>query len=260
MWANVSWCSTGRLPAVALFEQRISDEQVQAARSKIESGEVSLRRAALEIGCAPSTLSVRIKQAKLAEAAALVRAGLSDGGRRLSQRADANRDLSSSSDAGDWDRLGPIEVLHGALQATKPNGLPDWPTRMSALRILAALRPEELEPEEADDESAATVVYDLPPGSAPVLHRAQPGAEAPAGQAARHAEALPEPGVYALLRGVRLTRLVDHALVEEGKPVHILHTIEDAAQVLRAFGGDPACLDALADDAVAEAEPQPDTD
>jgi hypothetical protein len=45
-----------------LFEQQFSDEQVADARRKIAAG-TSLRAAAAEIRCAPSTLSVRIKKA-----------------------------------------------------------------------------------------------------------------------------------------------------------------------------------------------------
>ena len=40
-----------------------------------------------------------------------------------------------------------VEVLHGALQATKANGQPDWPIRVRAARLLATLPPEEVEPE-----------------------------------------------------------------------------------------------------------------
>lgn len=50
------------------FEQRISEDAVTAARTKIEAG-ATLRSAAAEIPCAPSTLSLRIKKAKAAEAA-----------------------------------------------------------------------------------------------------------------------------------------------------------------------------------------------
>ena len=246
---------------MALFEQRISDEQVRAARSKIEAGEVSLRAAATEIGCAPSTLSERIKQAKAAEADALTRAGIGKRGARRSQRPDANADLPANA-AEAAAELEPIEILRGALNATKTNGQPDWPTRISALRILAALRPEELEPEQEEDETPATVVYDLPPGSAPVLHSAQPGTKAPAGQAETRAEALPEPGTYVLLRGQKVIRLVTHATTED-EPVHVSHSTEDAADILRAFGGDPACLDTPTDntlpDTDSDAEPQPDS-
>ena len=52
---------------MALFEKQYSDQQVAAARKKIADGK-SPRRAAREIPCAPSTLSLRIRQAKQAEA------------------------------------------------------------------------------------------------------------------------------------------------------------------------------------------------
>jgi hypothetical protein len=52
---------------MALFEKQYSEEQVAAARKKIAAG-ASLRRAAREIPCAPSTLSLRIRKAKQAEA------------------------------------------------------------------------------------------------------------------------------------------------------------------------------------------------
>ena len=103
-----------------------------------------------------------------------------------------------------------------------------------------------------------TVVYDLPPGSAPVLHSALPGTETPAGQAETRADALPEPGTYVLLRGMKVIRLVTHATTED-EPVHVLHNTEDAAELLRAFGGDPACLDTPADDTLPDTEPQPNS-
>jgi hypothetical protein len=49
---------------MGLFEQRFSDQQVAAARAKIAAGEASLRAAAAWLGCAPSTLSVRIRHAR----------------------------------------------------------------------------------------------------------------------------------------------------------------------------------------------------
>jgi hypothetical protein len=52
---------------MGLFEQQFSGEQVAAARQAIAAGS-SLRAAAAAIGCAPSTLSVRIKKAEAAEA------------------------------------------------------------------------------------------------------------------------------------------------------------------------------------------------
>jgi Homeodomain-like domain len=90
-----------------------------------------------------------------------------------------NPDLRAIADregalAGD---LGPAEILRGALRATKANGQPDWPTRVSAARALAALRPDEVEPEPEEEAPPSTVVYDLPPGAEPVLHRPRKGPE-----------------------------------------------------------------------------------
>src|SRR2546422_11286880 len=127
---------------MALFEQRISDEQVQVARRAIDAGEASLRAAAAAIPCAPSTLSERIKKLKAAEADALARAGIGVKAPRGSRRVRTDPDRPAGAGEGD---AGPIEVLRGAMQATKSNGQPDWPTRLSAARALAALRPEELE-------------------------------------------------------------------------------------------------------------------
>jgi len=45
----------------------------------------------------------------------------------------------------------PVEVLRGALNATKANGQPDWAIRVSAARTLAALRPEEVYPDEEEE-------------------------------------------------------------------------------------------------------------
>jgi hypothetical protein len=78
--------------------------------------------------------------------------------------------------------LGPVEVLRGALAATRASGQPDWPTRLAAARALAALRPQELEPEQSgpglEQPEPSIIVYDLPPGATPVLHRARAGAKA----------------------------------------------------------------------------------
>ena len=85
--------------------------------------------------------------------------------------------------------VGPVETLRGALGATRANGEPDWPTRVTAAKALAALRPEELEPKE---EEAQIIVYDLPPGTVSVLHRARKGeAEASASPAEAPPEELP---------------------------------------------------------------------
>jgi hypothetical protein len=63
-------------------------------------------------------------------------------------------------------RRRPVEILRGALLATKASGQPDWPTRLSAARALAALRPEEVEPQK-EQPAPSIVVYDLPPGADP---------------------------------------------------------------------------------------------
>jgi len=75
--------------------------------------------------------------------------------------------------------LGPVETLRDALQATKASGQPDWPTRVAAVKTLAALRPDELEvePENEQQPTPSIVVYDLPPGASPVMHRAISGNE-----------------------------------------------------------------------------------
>jgi hypothetical protein len=170
---------------MALFEQRFTEEEVTAARKKIAGG-ASLRSAAGEIGCAPSTLSVRIKKAEAAEAAARARAGIGDDGQRVAQgaRVDpgsltfARREGAAAGDTG------PVDVLRGALGATKANGQPDWPTRVSAARALAALRPDEANPKTEHTQEPSIVVYDLPPGTDPVLHRARSGgAEVPVSDA-----------------------------------------------------------------------------
>jgi hypothetical protein len=82
--------------------------------------------------------------------------------------------------AGD---VGPAEILRGALRATKANGQPDWPTRVSAARALAALRPDEVAPEAEEEAPPSTVVYDLAPGAEPVLHLPRRVTEDPAGRA-----------------------------------------------------------------------------
>lgn len=165
---------------MARFEQRISEEEVSAAREKIAAG-ASLRSAAAEIPCAASTLSARIKKAEAAEADALGRSASGANEERAAQGEPARPDALAIA-AGEGERpgdVGPIEVLLGALEATKGNGQPDWPTRLSAARLLAALRPELLEPkQEQPPPEPSIVVYDLPPGAAPVLHRAPPGADA----------------------------------------------------------------------------------
>src|SRR6266566_2993040 len=76
----------------------------------------------------------------------------------------------------------PVETARGAPQATKASGQPDWPTRVAAVKALAVLRPDEVEQVEPENEQQPTpsiVVYDLPPGAGPVLHRASSGGETP---------------------------------------------------------------------------------
>jgi hypothetical protein len=158
---------------MALFEQRISDEEIALARKKIAAG-ASLRSVAAEIPCAASTLSARIKKAEAAEASA--RGEAAGGGDRVLQPT--GWPIAAGDADGDG-HSGPIETLRAALKATKVGGQPDWATRISAARTLAALRPEELETkEEKEDLEPSIVVYDLPPGTAPVLHRAPESAEA----------------------------------------------------------------------------------
>jgi hypothetical protein len=214
--------STGTVGRMGLFEQRISAEQVAAARAKIAAGG-SLRAAAAEIPCAPSTLSVRIKKAEAAEDEARIRAGLP-----AREPAEA---------------FGPVEVLRGALNATKANGQPDWAIRVSAARALAALRPEEVDPEPKDEPEAEanTIVYDLPPGSSPILHRAPPPPFAPKDSKPPPAPPV-EPGTHFLERGGDLIPLVRHA-AEGSSQVHVLHDHQAAAEIIRAFGGDPRFLD-----------------
>ena len=219
---------------MALFEQQYSDEQVADARRKIAAGK-SLRAAADEIGCAASTLSVRIKKAEAAESDARVGVGI-----RLPKREGS---LAAEGD--------PVEVLGGALQATKANGQPDWQIRLRAAQMLAALPPEEPEPEPELD--SATLVYDLPPGSSPILHCAPPPIFARATTTEPPAAPLPEPGLY-VFQGEKgpMIPLVRHA-ADDGDQVHILRSREAAADILRAFGADPGFLDTFS------ADPQPNT-
>jgi hypothetical protein len=171
------------------FEQRISEDEVTAARKKIAAG-ASLRSAAAEIPCAASTLSLRIKKAEKAEADARDPARIGDNEHRAAGAPeDPGLHAIASREGAIPGEVGPVEILRGALHATKVSGQPDWPTRVSAARALAALRPEEVEPEQEQQPAPSIVVYDLPPGTDPVLHRAPNGgadavseAEAPSEQ------------------------------------------------------------------------------
>ena len=157
---------------MARFEQRISEDDVTAARKKIEAG-ASLRSAAAEIPCAPSTLSVRIRKAEAAEADA--GGGAVNGenkhhaAHRDSELPDAR--LLAAGEGALPGEVGPVETLRGALLAARADGRADWPTRVSAAKALVALRPEELEKEKPSKEPSIEV-YDLPAGAVPVLHRA----------------------------------------------------------------------------------------
>jgi hypothetical protein len=91
------------------FEKRIADEQIATARRKIADG-ATLRAAAAEIPCAPSTLSYRIRKTEQAETAA--RGGRNDA---LSEAAVSP---AGGHDVG-VDNVGPLEILREALHATK---------------------------------------------------------------------------------------------------------------------------------------------
>jgi hypothetical protein len=229
---------------MGLFEKQYSDEQVVAAREKIAAG-TSLRAAAAEIGCTPSTLSVRIKKAEAAEADARIRLGIRDRRPPPPTRAESEPPASDGREGTLAAGGDPVEVLRGALQATKANGQPDWQIRLSAARMLAALPPEEPEPE--PEPESETVVYDLPPGSSPILHCAPPPLFRLATTSEPPAEPLPEPGLY-VFQGEKgpMIPLVRHA-ADDGAQVHILSSREAAADILRAFGGDPRFLDTIHD-------------
>lgn len=77
---------------MARFERRISEEEVHAAREKIAAG-ATLRSAAAEIPCAPSTLSVRIRKAEAAEASARDRAPIGEQELAAAGRAEYVREL-----------------------------------------------------------------------------------------------------------------------------------------------------------------------
>jgi hypothetical protein len=131
-------------------------------------------------------LSVRIKKAEAAEGNASGPGASPRNDSRPAQGAhehgDARADAGEGVPPGD---VGPIQILRGALLAMRANGEPDWPTRVSAARTLAALRPEELEPKPTQQPmEPSIVVYDLPPGATPVLHR--PPDEANADARANH--------------------------------------------------------------------------
>jgi hypothetical protein len=225
---------------MARFEQRVTDEQVAAARRKIAAG-ASLRSAAAEVPCAPSTLSDRIKKAEAVEADALARAGIDNsGGRRV------RRTGKASEGAVRDDALGPVEVLRGALLAIRASGQPDWPTRVTAARALATLRPELVEPAAEREPAAALVVYDLAPGSAPVLHRPQPVTEREGDDIQTPPEQLLEPGIYIFTDGERMVHLADvDSIGGETATFRFLSSREDALDVFRAVGGNLGSLETI---------------
>lgn len=169
---------------MARFEQQISEHDVTAARKKIASG-ASLRSAAAGIPCAPSTLSVRIRKAEAAEA--YVDGGMIGANEQHAAQSASGQPGSPTVNAGQGalsGEVGPVEILRGAMFATRANGQPDWPTRVSAVRTLVTLRPEEIEPKkEEEPREPEIIVYDLPPGASPVLHRPPLGTEATVGNA-----------------------------------------------------------------------------
>jgi hypothetical protein len=224
---------------MARFEQRITDEQVAAARRRIAAG-ASLRSAAAEVPCAPSTLSERIKKAEAEEADALARVGLDKSGRRRARRTGKTAEGAVSDDAP-----GPVDVLRGALLAIRASGQPDWPTRITAARALATLRPELVEPPTEREPAAALVVYDLAPGSAPVLHRPQPVTEGE--DIPTPPEQLLEPGTYIFSDGDRTFPLADVDLLagEEVVTIQFVSSREEAFDVFRAVGGNLASLETI---------------
>jgi hypothetical protein len=220
------------------FEQRITDEQVAAARKKIATG-ASLRSAAAEVPCAPSTLSDRIKQAEAAELEALDRAGIHKGVRDQNRRT--RKKLSQADNL-----TSPVEVLRGALSAMRANGEPDWPTRVTAARALAQLRPELVQP--TQDEQPPIVVYDLHRSAVPVLHRPQPVSEnEPANEPAPADPKLPLPsGVYIFSAGDRIFHLAEVDVGEdEVVNLHFVNSRDEARDVFRAIGGNLEQLEAL---------------
>jgi len=223
---------------MARFEQRITNGQVSAARRKIAAG-ASLRSAAAEVPCAPSTLSDRIKKAEAGEADALARAGIDKSGGRRVRRTGKTPEGAVTDDAP-----GPVEVLRGALMAIRASGQPDWPTRVTAARALATLRPELVEP--PAEHEPAVVVYDLAPGSAPVLHCPQPVTEGEGDDIPTPPEQLLEPGMYIFSDDDRTVRLADVELVAgEGAMIRFLSNREDAFDVFRAVGGNLASLETI---------------
>jgi len=93
--------------------QRISDEEVSAARAKIAAG-ATLRSAAAEIPCAASTLSVRIRKAEARESATRGRLPLSEQELLAAGRREYVLELKRIAlgpDTGTRDRLSALKEL-----------------------------------------------------------------------------------------------------------------------------------------------------
>jgi hypothetical protein len=231
-------CRKDAWPSMPRFEQRVTDEQVAAARKKIAAG-ASLRSAAAEVPCAASTLSDRIKKAVAREADALRRGGIERPGVRSRGRATRGLPAAEVTD----DAFGPLEVLQGALLANRVTGEPDWPTRVTAARALAALQPELIQSAAERDPAPAIVVYDLEPGTLSVLHRPPRGTATPDDDAATPTPPL-EPGIYLLTEGDEST-LIAEVNVAAGEPVtvHLIETRARASEIMRAVGGNVDALE-----------------
>jgi hypothetical protein len=216
----------------------VSDEQIAAARERISAG-ASLRSAAAEVPCAASTLSDRIKKAEVAEADVLMRGGIERTGGRPRGRAGMALPTVTTDDA-----LGPLEVLRGALLANRVTGEPDWPTRVTAARALAALRPELVQSAAERAPAPPIIVYDLDPGSVPVLHRPLSGTGAEGDDLETQRELPLEPGIYILTEGDASMPIAEvNVVAGDTVTVHLLNSRAEAVDVLRAVGGDATTLE-----------------
>ena len=133
---------------MALFEQRVSDEQVALARVQ-DRGRRVARSAAAAIPCAPSTLSLRIKKQREAEADAQELAVGRAPQRRRHQRS------------------GPLKTSTPRSRRPNPTGSATAPPASrppERLPRCVRTRSSATEPEPA----TITIDDDLPPGAAPV--------------------------------------------------------------------------------------------
>ena len=178
---------------MGLFEQQFSGEQIAAARQWIAAGG-SLRAAAAQIGCAPLDPSrcesrrLRPPKPTLASASASAIAS------RLRRRAGAPPSRPRAA-------LVPARGRTGGGAARRHAG--DQGERAARLAGPNQRRPRlgnathrEAEPEL--DLEPETIVYDLPSGSTPILHRAPLPFSGPGGQQRAAGRAPPEPGHYFL--------------------------------------------------------------